>query len=368
MQKNRRILTALLFLIALGSSMSSIFLPIYLYNLSTSFKGILLIYLVYFLGGLIAGVFSNLIAHKASLNSFIILRGIIEPVIILLFRYCPILKFPLFPVMLVYGFITFGFWLSLDTYTVLSTDKKKRGNQQGNIYMGMWLASIAAPFVAGLIISRFGYAQMFWVSFIFVFIGGALSFFVKTDLKIKKKINYFPKITGEIGKLNIITFLRGFGFGITTFLLPLFVFFISDNEVVVGTAGMIFGVTNVFATILSGHLIDAYNKKKVLSVLHALMVIAWIILGLSTDANSIYYILVILVFIYQLINIPLNTVFFNQIEKKDVLSYISERMTSFILGSVAVYLLGLFFGFEVLFIICGVAAFLALFVINKLEL
>ncbi|MFH2020956.1 MAG: MFS transporter [archaeon] len=366
MEKNRKLLQTILFIMTLGSSLYGLFLPIYYLNQGIPFQRIVFFMIAYCLGGFLSGIFSNLIIHRFGVKSFIVSRGLLEPMLIAVINYNKYIGLPVELQGLFLGMIVFAFWTSMDALTVKTTQNGSRGKQQGNLYSGMWIASIIAPFIGGFIISRFNYTVLFIIALLFVLFGGILSLFIRLDVTITKKINWFPKYNGRIGTHMFLVFLRGATFGVVAFLFPLFIYEIFKNELTVGTFGFVFGVAALLATVVSGHLIDRYKVKAMIAIF-GLNAILWLLLGMRFTSYLLYSLLVLVFFDYSLLNVCMNTLFFDDVEKLDAVTLVTERMMSFSLGGALLFVLALFLNYHALFIICGILCLGSVFVARRLD-
>lgn len=366
MQKNRDLLRYILFFMALGSSLYSLFLPIYYIEHGVPYHRIILFIISYCVGGVLSGVFSNYIISKLGIKSFILARGILEPLTIILINYYPVLKYPVELQGMVSGFITFAFWVSLDSLTVKTTDKDSRGKQQGSMYGWMWVGNIISPFIGGFIIARFSYTLLFIIAFLLVLTSGILSFFIGMLVEVNKKLNYFPTMGGNIGRFMILSMLRGGTFTVIAFIFPLFLFDLTKSELVVGSYGLVFGLAAFFATLLSGYLIDRFREKALFYLLSANTAF-WFLLGLKSEYFAVFTLVLIVYFFYSSINVCLNTLFFDEIEKLDAVTLVSERIICFCLGGAILISAALFFGYYSLFLLCGAACLASVFVLRNID-
>ena len=350
----------MLSLMTLGSSMYGMFLPIFFLNNGVSFTRIIFYFLSMCFGGLISGVFSNILLHKYGIKFFIVLRGLVEPVLVLLARFYPVLGYPVELFGFFYGFIGFSYWISIDALTLKYTDNGSRGSQQSTIYGWMWISIILAPFIGGIIIKQFNYPVLFFVSLLFILAGGVVSLFMKQEIEIKKKYNLFPQLNQDTSKHMYIIFFRGLSFAYAGWLFSLIVYKFVNNEFLVGSFGLIIGIVSLVATIITGKLVDKVNKKKLMIFLVIGLSISWVLLGLNMNTSLVYIMLFVTYFFFQGINVPLNTLFFNDIEKLDAVTLISERMMAFILGGMFGLIPLFFLGYNIIFILLGLVTLVSL--------
>ena len=365
MQMQRNLQKLILFLMTLGNSLYSMFVPIYYLNHGISFNRIVFYLMVFCLGGVSASIVSNIIMHKKGVKIFIVLRGILEPLIVLIIRFYPVLRYPIELQGFASGFIGFSYWVSMDTVTLKTTEPKKRGNQQGSIYASMWLSTIIAPFVGGFLITWFNYPVLFITSLLLVLIGGLLSFKLKLNVPVKKKIVWFSKLKGNLPKHMWLVFLRGMTFVITAFIFPIYIFELSKQELVVGSFGTFLGIIALISTSASGFLIDKYNKKNVLMSFILLQSLSWILFGVL---NLPYAFILIVSLFYNAINVPYNTIFFDDIENKDAVTLIAERMLMFCIGAIIFLGFAFVFDYKLLFILLGAITPLSVLFVRKLKI
>ena len=71
-------------------------------------------------------------------------------------------------------------------------------------------------------------------------------------------------------------------------------------------------------------------------------------------------------FFHQFISVPLNTIFFNEIEKLDIVTLVSERMMAFSLGGAISLFFMLILDYKTIFLILGPLTLTALFYTKEL--
>jgi MFS family permease len=359
MQENRDRLKHILFLMSLGSSMYGIFTPIYYLEQGVVYTRIISFLLFWCFGGVLAGVFSSMIINKLGIKSLIVIRGIVEPILIILINMYPYLKYPPEIQGIFSGFVLMSFWISVDALTARSTELGSRGKQQSNIYSGMLIAGIVAPFIGGFIINKFGYPLLFLFSLILILIGGILSFGLNLKIPASKKINLKPDFKGPLGAHMVLVFLRGMTFSMTAWLFPLIIYNITKSEILLGSFGTVISIIAFVGNIVSGVLIDRFHKKAVLAF-YIGSAISWFIASFISG-EKIFIFIAIVSFFYNLINISLNVLFFNAIEKKkEIVPLISERIIAFCLGGMILIAVHFFFSYSALFVICSGAVALSI--------
>jgi MFS family permease len=284
----------------------------------------------------------------------------IEPLLILLLNSYPVLKFPPELQLLFSGFIALSFWVSMDVLTVKITDKEHRGKQQSNIYSGMWISSVVAPFIGGFLISQFGYTSMFIVALVLVLSGGLLSLSLNLHAETTRKISFLPNLKGAFGPHMILIFLRGLTFSIVAWLFPLIIYEKTNSMVILGSIGTILSITALISNHISGHIIDKY--KHFVNWVFLLGAAAWLVALIPT---IILYAIILISLLYYMINIILNTLFFNAVEKEDVVSLVSERMMAFSLGGMLTMLLRLIVPYYALFLISSGAVLFSVLVLKR---
>ena len=366
MHKQRNLQTLMLALMTLGSSMYGMFLPIFFLNNGVSFTRIIYYFIALCLGGAFSSIVSNFFTHKYGIKFFIVLRGIVEPVLVLIARFYPILKYPVELYGFVFGFVAFAYWISMDAITVKFTDNKARGSQQSFIYGAMWLSVIIAPFIGGLIIKNFSYPVLFFSSLVLILSGGIISLFMDMDMKINKKFDFFPKLNSKLSKHMVLVFIRGFGFPYIGWLFTLIVYEFVKDEFIVGTFGLILGILSLIATFVSGKLVDKVNRKWLMSIMFFGMSLSFVILGLGFNSSILYVLMCLAHFFHQFISVPLNTIFFNEIEKLDIVTLVSERMMAFSLGGAISLFFMLILDYKTIFLILGPLTLTALFYTKEL--
>ena len=364
MQKKRNLMGLILFFMTLGSGLYSLFVPIYYMNNGVSFTAIKFFMIAYMFGGIIGGFFANHIIHKIGIKAFILIRGIIEPLVVILIRLYPVFRYPIYIQGLISGFIGFSYWISLDTITMLITDKEKRGSQQGALYGLMWCATIFSPFLGGALIKYTSYPVLFVVAFALVLGGGILSFKLDVKTKIKKKYNLIPTLKGKIGTHIILMIFRGFNFPLTGFIFSLMIYWVENDEFIVGIFGFAMGIAALVSSFLAGKLVDKYNPVNVYIWITVLTGLSWLIFLFDV---SIYIPILLVYFFYYSGIIPSNTIFFNDAKNWDIVTLTTERMMSFCFAGLILVILYLFLPLNIIYILLASSMFISTYFIKKLE-
>jgi MFS family permease len=343
--------------------MYGLFTPIYYISQGVPYQRIILYMISYGIGGILSGVFANLLINRFGVKSYILGRGLVEPLSVLMITVYPLLHYPIELQGLISGIVQMGFWVSMDVLTVKTTDKDSRGQQQSNIYSGMYIGGLVAPFLAGLIIKNFGYTPMFITSFFLILIGGIISIFVNLEIKTIAKVNFHPDFKGVFGKHMMLTALRGMTFSMTAWLFPLIIFDYLKDALLLGTFGTVLSVISLISNMSAGFLIDRFSKKAMVAI-YTLSFFSWIAAGIFTGKPFLFAIGFITLF-YNMISISINTLFFNAIVEEELVSLVSERTIAFCLGSIILLLLHYFFDYKALFFISGISLLGSLVVLKK---
>jgi MFS family permease len=361
MKENRRLLTIILFFVMLGSTMYGLFTPIYFLSEGLSYKRVVFYMISWCIGGILAGIFGKGIIDKFGVKSWIIGRGIFEPLTVLLLLVYPIFRYPPEIQGMLSGLFQMGFWISMDILTTKTTDKEHRGKQQSNIYLGMLIASLISPFLGGLIIAKIGYPWLFVTSFSLILGGGIISLFLK--LETKKTDGGFFKIDKSMLPHFILSFLRGMTFSMTSWLFPLILFGIFKDELMLGNFGTVLSIIAISANTFGGLMIDKFSKKAIYSFFIASAMV-WFLAGISIG-NILLVMVGVITFFYNTLNLSINTLFFNSIHDGNATILVSQRLVSFCLGAMLLLIIHLFIGYEILFFLSGSVVAASLFFLRK---
>lgn len=274
-------------------SLVGIFIPIYLYSLGYSFFWIFLFYSVtYFTKGALDKTFAKLILLIGPKH------GLAYSFPLMLAYLWMVMTLPEYDWNLILLGIFSGVSMSLSwmSYHIdFSLARKKKNNSRAisGIHALMTFSGGIAPFVGGIIATRFGISNAFLVS-IFLLVLAALPLLKTREPHIPKKLNMKKINLSKIKKDLLAHAGMGFNFGILYEVWPFFLFFILGSYEKVGFFESFALVLTIIITLYVGRKLKNHNQHQFLNKGARVNSILWI---LKTLTSSVYHI-----FVFQLLH------------------------------------------------------------------
>jgi len=184
------------------------------------------------------------------------------------------------------------YWIPYHIEFASFTEKKSRGKQTATLYNAGDLLAAILPFIAGILLSNYGFNILFIISFIFAILSIGPLF--KVEEVVEEYTWTFKKLIKEFfAKENRSMVVSIFGNGmqniIAAIIWPLFVFITIENDYV--AFGLILTVVSVSLIILRsfvGKYIDILGRHKVLRFGNFLYFTGWILKMFVAGSTSIF--------------------------------------------------------------------------------
>ncbi|WP_100401352.1 MFS transporter [Bacillus sp. FJAT-42315] len=323
--KSTKVFLLILCLSGIATSLSTIFINVFLYKVSLDIYNVALFnfltYLVWAPAFLLAGVLSKKIERKFSI--------IIGSVFKLLF-YLWIVTLGEDAANHVAGLaILFGigsgfYWLSVNTLTVDYTNDRNRDwfNSINGIFASV--SQMVGPFIAGWIIELLpgfiGYKMIFGVSVFFFSIAMLFTFFLPN---IGKQNTFQWKSIKKIHKdkewryLAYIFMCLAFRDGVISFVISLWVYVVTTSEGLLGN----FALMTTTLSIITYYLIGRYSKKeqkwKLILWGNALLSLSILVLVIEVNFVTLLIYGIASGICIPMFTVPFNTLSLNSISKFD---------------------------------------------------
>jgi len=274
-------------------SMVGIFIPIYLYKLGYSLFWIFIFYsITYFVKGLLDKTFTKLILLIGPKH------GLVYSFPLMLAYFWMIMTLPEYNWNLIFLGIFSGVSMSLSwmSYHIDFSLARKRSNTSkalSRIEALMTFAGGIAPFVGGVIATRFGIGNAFLFSIILLALA-ALPLLKTREPHIAKKLDMKKIKLKKIRNDLIASVGMGFNFGVLYEVWPLFLFFILGTYEKVGFFESFALVLTILVTLQIGKKIKNHNQHQFLDKGAKINSFLWL---LRVFTSSVYHI-----FIFQLLH------------------------------------------------------------------
>ena len=185
-----------------------------------------------------------------------------------------------FALILTISFVTLFrvlYWVPYHTEFAETTDDLSRGKEIAFLVSISTLVSIALPFIAGLIISKFNFSVLFLISVIIASVSIIPILFLK-PVKEKYSHSYFEAFKELFSKKNrkLLFAYGGEGaeFVVGFVIWPIFIFqLLNGNYLSVGILSSLIVLVSIIFRLAIGRLTDKMDKRKIIrtgSILHAL--------------------------------------------------------------------------------------------------
>lgn len=255
------------FLRSLGMSLVSIFIPIYIYNLTHSISAPFIFYALTHLFVIIFTIPAGWINHLIGVDLTNLLGSIFRALFLLFLLLAKNNLFFLNTSAVFWALAVSLYWLSFH-YSLVGAEEEDGlfGKESSRIQIIYKISAGLGPLAGALIISSLGFSWLYIVALILVIFAGIPPFFDRFNKKgmrinLKKIKNTFFK-TGH-KRFNLAFFGAGFKDAVLTVFWPIFIYIIVDNYQTVGiirTASLLVSLILLFWL---GREIDKHGFKAI---------------------------------------------------------------------------------------------------------
>ncbi|MBU0618709.1 hypothetical protein KKD62_00570 [Patescibacteria group bacterium] len=223
---------------AIGMSLVNLFIPVYVYQLSGSFVGVMIFYSLYHLLVIVSAYLAGRIIRLIGVDWAIFFGALLRAGFLGLMILGKNQLWFIWLAAILWGLAVNLHWCSYH-YSVfgLKTGGGRFGKETSLIYLAERLGITLAPLIGGLLIAGFGFTPVFAIAFILIILSGLPQFFdsftksgMQFDFKAIIKNFIQPKnrrfLTGFIG--------AGFRSVLVVSVWPLFIFLVIKNYTVFG--------------------------------------------------------------------------------------------------------------------------------------
>jgi MFS family permease len=330
-------------MVGFASSLIGIFVPVYLLKNGGSVRVVMLYFLIYsvtvFGGTLVAGIW---LSSKYNLKHLLLIR------LPFLFAFLALLnngdigiKF-IIALALLQGIQAALYWLPLHIYFAMASSEKAVGSQVGNLFTIPKLVALAAPVLAGLLISRFGFG--------FIFLASGLIYSLST-IPLVYAAEYKPtsKLSAKV-LLGLLSTHRNYFYSeifeniteeLDQIIWPLAIYLTLKSTVSLGLAGTLISIGGAAFTYTLGRWIDKGNKYQLLRLGAIVMIALWVArLWVNTTA-PVLIVTVLVGFFELLLMIPFNTFIYDFARENNTREFILFREFPVVIARIIVYSLGI---------------------------
>jgi MFS family permease len=266
----------------IAAGLIGFFTPIFLFTyFSESVQKVLLFFLItYALYGFLVPLGAMLMSKIGLKKSMIIGSLFLIGYFISLYALSKDMAFALFSTILTVTLFRFFYWVPYHTEFAESSDKPSRGREVALLVSVSALVSIFLPFLAGVVIDKFGFSILFLISVVIACTSIIPILLLKPATE-KYNYSYFQTFKELFSKKNRKQLLAYSGQGaevvIGFVIWPIFIFqLLNNNYIFVGVVSSLIILVSILLRLLIGDLSDKRDKRGIIktgSILHA---IGWI--------------------------------------------------------------------------------------------
>ena len=172
------------------------------------------------------------------------------------------------------------YWIPYHTDFAKFTDRKARGKEIALLVSVTTLVSIFLPFIAGLIINKFGFSILFLISIIIASIS-IFPILLLRSVQEKYSYSYFQTFKELFKKKNRKLFWAYSGDGAETMvgaiIWPIFIFqLLKGNYLSVGIVTSLIVLASIALRLIIGSMTDKMSKRRLIKVGSVLYFVGWI--------------------------------------------------------------------------------------------
>ena len=266
----------------IAGGLIGIFLPIFLFiYFGSSIHNVLLYYIVSFtLFGLLVPLGAMLMSRIGLKVSMIL--GSLFLVSYFVFLYLLNNNWALALFLAIGGATLFRllYWIPYHTDFAKFTDRRSRGKEIALLVSVTTLVSIFLPFIAGLIISKFGFSILFLIAIIIASIS-IFPILLLRSVQEKYSYSYFQTFKELFKKKNRKLFWAYSGDGAETMvgaiIWPIFIFqLLKGNYLSVGIVTSLIVLASIALRLIIGAMTDKMSKRRLIKVGSVLYFVGWI--------------------------------------------------------------------------------------------
>ncbi len=274
--RERLMLSLNLFLQFLGHGIYGVFVPVFLMNNGAGMAGVTMFALADGLGAIIAATFGYVAIRRLSLKVPLLFRAMVQPLWLLWLRNFPTHPAPVALYGLTFGFYTTTYWLGVNSYVVDSTSRDDRGTFVGITSAIVWIASIAAPFIGGIVIGSNGYDAVFNAATVLLLLA-AIPALLLPDRRARemRPPRATKKAETRAGSLFVLFAISGATVVAVSYLWPAYVYQLFGDALSVGAFASLGSLFSLAGAMGGGWLADKTSKTRLMAAAAVATSLSW---------------------------------------------------------------------------------------------
>lgn len=292
--------------LALG--MIGIFIPVYfLYELNISLKFVMYFFIFYAISFSVLSVIAATISSRIGFKHSILLSIPFQITFLLLLLLLENFKIPLALVAFTGALASSFYWISHHADLVSFTMKKRRGREVGITFFIIRVATLAGPFLGGLILTYFNFITLFIIGS-FLLLVSTVPLFMSKEFYTPKKFSFKHIFDLKRQKVkDAIAFIaQGAGMGAGKVIWPLFIFSILGAYFSLGLIGTTAAFISSNASLIVGNIADKVGRRNTLRVGSFAASLLWFVRILVKNVLHVY-IITLFTFLIDISNVPMDT-------------------------------------------------------------
>lgn len=272
----------------LAISMLGLFIPLYLYQeLGISLNTTLIFFIFY---SVIFAIFTPISAKFASLygtKHTVLLSVPFYLAFVIGLYLLPKYPIPLIIVSSILGISQAFYWMGMHLAFHHASDHQHRGEEVGKQKAASIVATIAGPFLGGLLITFFGFPAVFLLASILLIIATFI-LFISGENHFHYKFSVRSVINKHNWRDSIFFVSRGTSVIAKGVIWPLFIFLTLKSYISLGIVGSLMSVVSAVLLLTMGKLSDHRDKRRIIRWVSGFETISWILRSMAATVGQVY--------------------------------------------------------------------------------
>lgn len=323
-------------------SLISLFIPIYLYKeLGYSLAQTLSFFVYYAVTFGIATPFAAKFSARYGIKHSVLVSMPFYIAFLLLLFFLPTFRVPIFFLSLLVGISLAFYWMGMHLVFRRTSDFKHRGEEVGKRESLCVVAATAGPLAGGFLIKFFGFAPVFVLASICLFISVFFLFLSKEE-QVRYTFSLRSLIDRRKWKDYLFFISRGTRVMASEVIWPLFIFIILEDYFSLGFVGAIIAGISAVLLWLTGKYSDRIGKRKIVRWSAAFESLSWWIRAVANTVGQIFGITIFGALTVGIIEAPLGALEYDKARGR-VTEFFVDREIFICLGRILILLMVLVF-------------------------
>ncbi len=333
----------------LAGSLIGIFIPIYLLHLNYSLKEVIFFYLISSVALIFFLFFASWLSTRVGLKKIIISNfPFLFLYIAMLYLLSRGIAIPLSLLATINGLQTALYWFPLHILFIKHSEAESMGRSVAKFFAWPQIAGMFGPLIGSGIIILTGFQSLILVGgFIYILAIIPIIRLPEIPIKIDFSFRNFLSLFRRNLKYFFVEIIENMREDAEGIIWPIFVFLSFHHILSVGIIGLLASLGGIVFTLFVGKYTDRVNKKMLMKISAAVIIVAWLIRFYFPNEIFFYISTLIVGFSGILLTIPFTTIIYNLAKGNNIEEFIVFREIPVTLGRVVIYSMGLFFVSEI---------------------